>query len=375
VEQGLASVNVPYAYGFSIILLTLLVKVVEVNDSDAEPCAKVKPFKAVESTMAMQNLAPKVKAIQTKYAGDQERIQLETSRCLPTLATLPVFIGLYQALSNVAKEGVFIMKFLDAHGGLLLDPFPCRPHGVLTEGFFWIPSLAGPTSIAARDSGSGISWLFPFIVCFESTQNTPGIPPLWWESIATILVLAVDGVPPLGWEATAAYLVLPVLLVASQFLRHADHAAAPERPQKNTQVILKFLPLMIGWFSLSVPSGLSLYWFTNNLLSTGQTIYLRKMGGATPKVAAGGGDIIDVGQAKRSAASSVVATEQDKEKLRGEQFRKQKETGRRPPGGQAGGRGSGGGRRRRRRRGEGTAGATEGGDFGRGGGGGGSGGS
>ncbi len=30
--------------------------------------------------------------------------------------------------------------------------------------------------------------------------------------------------------------------------------------QKNTQLILKFLPLMIGYFSLSVPSGLSLYW-------------------------------------------------------------------------------------------------------------------
>ncbi|CAI5531625.1 unnamed protein product [Closterium sp. Naga37s-1] len=277
-EQGLASVNVPYAYGFSIILLTLLVKVVTF------PLTK----QQVESTMAMQNLAPKVKAIQTKYAGDQERIQLETSRlykqagvnplagCLPTLATLPVFIGLYQALSNVAKEGV------------------------LTEGFFWIPSLAGPTSIAARDSGSGISWLFPFI----------------------------DGVPPLGWEATAAYLVLPVLLVASQFyaMQIMQPPQSDDPAQKNTQVILKFLPLMIGWFSLSVPSGLSLYWFTNNLLSTGQTIYLRKMGGATPKVAAGGGDIIDVGQAKRSAASSVVATEQDKEKLRGEQFRKQKET-------------------------------------------------
>ena len=36
--------------------------------------------------------------------------------------------------------------------------------GLLTEGFFWIPSLAGPTTIAARTSGSGISWLFPFVV-------------------------------------------------------------------------------------------------------------------------------------------------------------------------------------------------------------------
>jgi membrane protein insertase Oxa1/YidC/SpoIIIJ len=30
--------------------------------------------------------------------------------------------------------------------------------------------------------------------------------------------------------------------------------------QNQSQAILKFLPLMIGYFSLSVPSGLSLYW-------------------------------------------------------------------------------------------------------------------
>jgi hypothetical protein len=36
--------------------------------------------------------------------------------------------------------------------------------GLLTEGFFWIPSLAGPTTISARQNGSGVSWLFPFVV-------------------------------------------------------------------------------------------------------------------------------------------------------------------------------------------------------------------
>jgi YidC/Oxa1 family membrane protein insertase len=34
----------------------------------------------VESTLAMQNSQPKIKAIQERYKGDQERIQLETVR-------------------------------------------------------------------------------------------------------------------------------------------------------------------------------------------------------------------------------------------------------------------------------------------------------
>ncbi|KAK7387553.1 hypothetical protein VNO78_28439 [Psophocarpus tetragonolobus] len=231
-KDGLSTLHVPYAYGFAIILLTVLVK------AATFPLTK----KQVESALAMRTLQPQVKAIQQRFAGDQERIQLETARlyklaninplagCLPTLATIPVWIGLYRALSNVADEGL------------------------LTEGFFWIPSLAGPTTIAARQNGSGISWLFPF----------------------------VDGHPPLGWSDTSAYLVLPVLLVVSQYISvQIMQSSQPNDPNmKSSQALTKFLPLMIGYFALSVPSGLSLYWLTNNILSTAQQVWLQKLGGA-----------------------------------------------------------------------------------------------
>ncbi|KAA8529679.1 hypothetical protein F0562_034221 [Nyssa sinensis] len=206
-KDGISSLHVPYAYGFAIILLTILVK------TATFPLTK----KQVESAMAMRSLQPQINAIQQRYAGDQERIQLETARlyklaginplagCLPTLATIPVWIGLYRALSNVADEGL------------------------LTEGFFWIPSLAGPTTIAARQSGR---WhLLAFSFC--------------------------------GWSSSP--------WMSSQ---------ANDPNLKSSQAITKFLPLMIGYFALSVPSGLSLYWFTNNILSTVQQVWLQKLGGA-----------------------------------------------------------------------------------------------
>ncbi|KAK9090247.1 hypothetical protein Sjap_023424 [Stephania japonica] len=235
-KDGLSALHVPYSYGFAIILLTVLVKAVTF------PLTK----KQVESAMAMRSLQPQVKAVQQRYAGDQERIQRETARlyklagvnplagCLPTLATIPVWIGLYRALSNVANEGL------------------------LTEGFFWIPSLAGPTTIASKQNGSGFSWLFPF----------------------------VDGQPPLGWSDTLAYLVLPVLLVASQYVsvQIMQSSQVNDPNMKNSQAITKFLPLMIGYFALSVPSGLSLYWLTNNILSTTQQVWFQKLGGAKDPV-------------------------------------------------------------------------------------------
>lgn len=227
-DQGLESLHVPYAYGFSIILLTVLVK------AATYPLSK----KQVESTMAMQALQPSIKEIQSKYKNDQERLQVETARlykeagvnplagCLPTLATIPVWIGLYRALQNAAAEGV------------------------LTEGFFWIPSLAGPTSIAKQTAGAGMAWLFPL----------------------------QDGAPPVGWHDAIAYLVLPVLLIVSQYF--SQKIISPQQStdpsQKQANAILQFLPLMIGYFSLNVPSGLTLYWFTNNILTTAQQVFLRR---------------------------------------------------------------------------------------------------
>ena len=55
--------------------------------------------------------------------------------------------------------------------------------------------------------------------------------------------------------------------------------------QQQSQAILKVLPLMIGWFSLNVPSGLGLYWMTNNILTTLTTVLIRK--NVTPATAGG----------------------------------------------------------------------------------------
>ena len=58
-----------------------------------------------------------------------QRVRLRAG-CLPTLATIPVFWGLYRTLSNASSDGA------------------------LTGGFYWLPDLAGPTSLAAQKAGA-----------------------------------------------------------------------------------------------------------------------------------------------------------------------------------------------------------------------------
>jgi hypothetical protein len=109
----------------------------------------------------------------------------------------------------------------------------------VAQGFYWIPSLAGPTSIETR----GTEWLFPF----------------------------VDGQPPIGWDNAAPYLVLPVLLVLCQYVSSSiiSPPIDPNAENANTQrALYTFLPMMIGWFALNVPSGLGLYYLANTVMTT-----------------------------------------------------------------------------------------------------------
>lgn len=82
----------------------------------------------------------------------------------------------------------------------------------------------------------------------------------------------MDGAPPGGWEAAAPYLVLPVLLVLAQYVSSA--VISPVDPNAETatsqKLLIGVLPLAIGYFALTVPSALTLYYFSNTTFTTAQ---------------------------------------------------------------------------------------------------------
>merc|ERR1719482_627876 len=233
---GLRSVGVPQSYGPAIIAFTLGLKALTF------PLNK----QQIESTTKMQAIAPAAKKLQDRYRNkDPARLNMELQKlyaenevnplagCLPALAQIPIFILFYRALLRLAEDDL------------------------LQERFLWIPSLEGPV----RNAQEGIGWL---------TQN--------W----------VDNAPALGWHDTAAYLVLPVVLTLSQYASTALITPKTDDPsQQQSQAILKFLPLMIGWFSLNVPQGLGLYWLANNFATTATTLIIRRNVG-TPEMATAG---------------------------------------------------------------------------------------
>eukprot|EP00884_Botryococcus_braunii_P018803 jgi/Botrbrau1/5606/Bobra.97_2s0029.1 len=255
IQQGLDQLHVPYSYGWAIISLTLLTKILTF------PFTRIQ----VESALSIQELKPQVDEIKRIYGDDKDKIQRETSAlyeeagvnplagCLPSLATLPVFWGLFRTLNNAATGGQ------------------------MTAGFYWIPSLSGPTNFGDQQY-NGVSWLLPL----------------------------VDGAPAVGWEAAGAYLVLPVLLVLSQYVSSAiiTPPINPDDENANTQkALLGALPLVVGYFALIVPSGLGLYYFSNTVLTSAIQIWLRKLGGAA---AFEFQQEIGLGQARRAGEPGVL---------------------------------------------------------------------
>ena len=233
IKGQLQDLGVPYPTGNAIIIVTILVKLV------TYPLTRDQ----VVSSLNMKNLQPQIAAIREKYEDDQERMNKEINRvyeengvnplagCGPALLTFPVLAGLYRAFNNAGVDGAF------------------------DEPWFFLPSLAGPTD--ARD----LSWLLP---------------------------LDSDFAPPIGWEEASLYLLFPLLTTLSQFV--SMEVLKPEEDEKtkemqNQSVLLKLLPFFIGYISLTVPAGLALYWFWNNVFTTGIQVYLRN-GGAKATVEA-----------------------------------------------------------------------------------------
>lgn len=223
IHTGLMSAGLDSnSWGISIIVLTLSIKLLTFPLTKAQ----------LESTQKMQALQPTLKEVQVKYQSNPEVMNQKISElyqtnnvnplagCIPSIVQIPVFVGLYRAVLDLANNNQ------------------------LDESFLWLPSLEGP--VYGADPTKGSAWLFD-----------------GW----------INNVPSLGWADTTAFLILPLVLVLSQFAS-MELMATPETKDSQPS-FLKFLPLMIGWFSLNVPSALCVYWVTNNIVTTATTLAIR----------------------------------------------------------------------------------------------------
>jgi YidC/Oxa1 family membrane protein insertase len=72
---------------------------------------------------------------------------------------------------------------------------------------------------------------------------------------------------------------MPVLVGVSMYLQQkltmpAGAAAANTSQAQTNQMLLWMMPLMFGWITLTVPSGLALYWLISNIVGVAMNYYI-----------------------------------------------------------------------------------------------------
>ncbi len=148
-----------------------------------------KPFvRQIRTTRQMQELQPQIKALQKKYGKDRQRMALEMQKlqrehgfnpilgCLPMLAQLPVFLGLYHVLRSFNRtQGGFGQPHLSVLQNRLTGNYVFSPLEVqhfLDANLFGAPIGASMTQRSGLEAFSDFSR--PSVIAVGAPGNDPG---------------------------------------------------------------------------------------------------------------------------------------------------------------------------------------------------------
>jgi YidC/Oxa1 family membrane protein insertase len=228
------------SWGWSIVLLTVVIRALLL------PLA----FRQFHSMQKLQQVAPELKAIQAKYKEDKQRQQQEVMKfykeneinpfasCLPLVAQIPVFIGLFYTLRTRLRADICPGKqphhLVNGHSVVnTAHTVACGPHS--GAGFLFIHDITSPAT--------GLT-LVALIVLYVGTQ------------LASTLMMSTPTMDP------------------------------------TQRRIMMLMPLFFVVFIINFPSGLIVYWITTNAWTMlQQYVIRRRIGPVTPlatSTAAGG---------------------------------------------------------------------------------------
>jgi YidC/Oxa1 family membrane protein insertase len=205
--------NILGNFGIAIILFTVLIKIVTWP-------LNAQQMKGAKAMQDMQN-DKEWQAIQKKYAKDREKLSQEQMRiyrekginpfgsCLPTLIQFPIIIALYQSITRaLAVTPLDLLKLSRTINPDFLDVTKLIP---LNSHFLWL-NLGQPDP----------TYILAIVVAVTTyIQSKLTLPPTTNPN---------------------------------------DQSAAMGQSMTYT------MPLMLGWFAITFPSGLAVYFITSNVL-------------------------------------------------------------------------------------------------------------
>lgn len=244
IYRGLDSLAIPGALGFSIVILTILIRLL------------VWPFMATQlkSAKKMADLKPHLDALKSKHKDDKQsfaKAQMELYKehgvnpaggCLPTLIQFPIIIALYQA----------ILALFDGPAGL-----------EKVNAFIYIPSWR-------LDHAPDLSFFG------ANLANKPSE----FSSVGYLILLVPLITAGFTFLQSRMMIPVPVKVYPKDSPKEVKEKGSTEDAMQAVQgQMVYMMPLMVGFFSWQFPIGLALYWNIFTLLGVWQQYLVSGWGG------------------------------------------------------------------------------------------------
>ena len=250
VYHAVSFLHLPYALGFSIVGLTIVIRFI------------IYPFTTAQlkASLKMQTIAPHLSSLKEKHKGDSARIQQETLKlykehgvnpvagCLPVIIQMPIIWALYSVLAHIVslKPNVVVAEI----NKIVYFDF-LKLHNAWDPSFFGLPLGGMPSGLMG--SIGPLILLVPILTgVLQFIYSKMMIP-----AKNTVAVIEKDIAKKGNIDKKDA----------------SDFATAFQ-----TQAMYIF-PAMIGFFSFSFPIGLSLYWNTFTIFGIIQQYKVVGLGG------------------------------------------------------------------------------------------------
>ena len=238
-------IKIPGAFGLAIIALTAFIRLI------------LHPFfkQQLETSKKMSDLKPHLDRLSAKHKNDKKKLQEEHMKlyqqaginpaagCLFMIVQIPVFIALYNTLSLFLVNGSGAKIIAEINKALY---HPALKITTIEPWFFGYNLALAPS----KAGGQWHYYLIPVVTALLQYLQTQAMTP------ATVPTKEIEGKNKDGSSSAKA-------------------PADKDDFQKAMNMQMKFIfPIMIGYFSYTLPMGLSLYW---NIFSIFSIIQYRRM--------------------------------------------------------------------------------------------------
>ncbi|RRD93674.1 YidC/Oxa1 family membrane protein insertase [Clostridiales bacterium COT073_COT-073] len=273
--------------GMTIILFTIFTRILLL------PLA----FKQQKSMREMQKLQPEMKKIQDKYKNkkdpeSQQKMQMEISQlyqkngtspfggCLPMLVQLPIIWALFYVLRNIPA---YIGSVRQIYVGIV-----AKVSGVAGVGAVLTEMNEGLKALSVADFDPAVeNKLIELFSKFTSEQwnslfeKMPVLSDLLADSISHIqhiyywLGINLADNPNLA----SIGVLIPVLNVVAQFFMSKltmGNTSGNDQAAQTNKTMMYTMPFITGFFTISMPAGLGLYWLVGTLFHIGQQFVINK---------------------------------------------------------------------------------------------------